>query len=55
MFLHAINTYADTMNQKFLDNNDFEVQVCAYVKILWFPSAYSLLKFSFSEGVCGAV
>ncbi|XP_060771126.1 dedicator of cytokinesis protein 2 [Neoarius graeffei] len=27
VFLRAINTYADTMNQKFLDNNDFEVQL----------------------------
>ncbi|XP_028271443.1 dedicator of cytokinesis 2 [Parambassis ranga] len=27
VFLRAINTYADTMNQKFLNNNDFEVQL----------------------------
>lgn len=27
VFLRAINTYADTMNQKFLTNDDFEVQV----------------------------
>uniref|UniRef100_A0A8B9GRP0 Dedicator of cytokinesis 2 n=1 Tax=Astyanax mexicanus TaxID=7994 RepID=A0A8B9GRP0_ASTMX len=27
VFLRAINTYADTMNHKFLDNNDFEVQL----------------------------
>ena len=27
VFLRAINTYADTMNHKFLNNNDFEVQV----------------------------
>uniref|UniRef100_W5LA00 Dedicator of cytokinesis 2 n=1 Tax=Astyanax mexicanus TaxID=7994 RepID=W5LA00_ASTMX len=27
VFLGAINTYADTMNHKFLDNNDFEVQL----------------------------
>ena len=27
VFLRAINTYADTMNLKFLNNNDFEVQV----------------------------
>lgn len=27
VFLRAINTYADTMNQKFLNNDDFEVQV----------------------------
>lgn len=27
VFLRAINTYADTMIHKFLDNNDFEVQV----------------------------
>ncbi|KAM4621829.1 LOW QUALITY PROTEIN: dedicator of cytokinesis 2 [Polymixia lowei] len=27
VFLRAINTYADTMNRKFLNNNDFEVQL----------------------------
>ncbi|KAK6298793.1 hypothetical protein J4Q44_G00303030 [Coregonus suidteri] len=27
VFLRAINTYADTMNLKFLNNNDFEVQL----------------------------
>uniref|UniRef100_A0A8D3CAV6 Dedicator of cytokinesis 2 n=1 Tax=Scophthalmus maximus TaxID=52904 RepID=A0A8D3CAV6_SCOMX len=27
VFLRAINTYADTMNQKFLNNDDFEVQL----------------------------
>uniref|UniRef100_A0A8C2GI57 Dedicator of cytokinesis 2 n=1 Tax=Cyprinus carpio TaxID=7962 RepID=A0A8C2GI57_CYPCA len=27
VFLRAINTYADTMNHKFLDNNNFEVQL----------------------------
>ncbi|KAG7465378.1 hypothetical protein MATL_G00175820 [Megalops atlanticus] len=27
VFLRAINTYADTMNLKFLDNNNFEVQL----------------------------
>uniref|UniRef100_A0A8C1XPX5 Dedicator of cytokinesis 2 n=1 Tax=Cyprinus carpio TaxID=7962 RepID=A0A8C1XPX5_CYPCA len=27
VFLQAINTYADTMNHKFLDNNSFEVQL----------------------------
>lgn len=27
VFLRAINTYAVTMNQKFLNNDDFEVQV----------------------------
>uniref|UniRef100_A0A672NBP4 Dedicator of cytokinesis 2 n=1 Tax=Sinocyclocheilus grahami TaxID=75366 RepID=A0A672NBP4_SINGR len=27
VFLRAINTYADTMNHKFLDNNSFEVQL----------------------------
>uniref|UniRef100_A0AAQ5XHS7 Dedicator of cytokinesis 2 n=1 Tax=Amphiprion ocellaris TaxID=80972 RepID=A0AAQ5XHS7_AMPOC len=27
VFLRAINTYADTMNQKFLSNDDFEVQL----------------------------
>lgn len=27
VFLRAINTYADTMNRKFLDNKNFEVQV----------------------------
>ncbi|XP_068596608.1 dedicator of cytokinesis protein 2 [Brachionichthys hirsutus] len=27
VFLRAINTYADTMNQKFLNNEDFEVQL----------------------------
>ncbi|KAJ3588197.1 hypothetical protein NHX12_011791 [Muraenolepis orangiensis] len=27
VFLRAINTYADTMNHKFLNNNDFEVQL----------------------------
>lgn len=27
VFLRAINTYAETMNQKFLNNDDFEVQV----------------------------
>ncbi|XP_056625482.1 LOW QUALITY PROTEIN: dedicator of cytokinesis protein 2 [Triplophysa dalaica] len=27
VFLRAINTYADTMNRKFLDNNSFEVQL----------------------------
>ncbi|XP_032411020.1 LOW QUALITY PROTEIN: dedicator of cytokinesis 2 [Xiphophorus hellerii] len=27
VFLRAINTYADTMNQKFLTNDDFEVQL----------------------------
>ncbi|XP_076148096.1 dedicator of cytokinesis 2 [Alosa pseudoharengus] len=27
VFLRAINTFADTMNRKFLDNNNFEVQL----------------------------
>ncbi|RXN28397.1 dedicator of cytokinesis 2 [Labeo rohita] len=27
VFLRAINTYADTMNHKFLENNNFEVQL----------------------------
>lgn len=31
VFLRAINTYADTMNQKFLNNDDFEVQVIVLV------------------------
>uniref|UniRef100_A0A4W4F7K5 Dedicator of cytokinesis 2 n=1 Tax=Electrophorus electricus TaxID=8005 RepID=A0A4W4F7K5_ELEEL len=30
VFLRAINTYAETMNHKFLDNNNFEFQVCFY-------------------------
>ena len=35
MFLRAINTYADTMNQKFLNNDDFEVQVSVYLQAFY--------------------
>lgn len=36
VFLRAINTYADTMNQKFLNNDDFEVQVSGYLQAFFF-------------------
>lgn len=41
VFLRAINTYADTMNQKFLNNDDFEVQVSVYVCGCRFYLVYS--------------
>lgn len=48
VFLRAINTYADTMNQKFLNNNDFEVQVSVFVRNYsqWKHLLYSRVHFS---------
>lgn len=50
VFLRAINTYAETMNQKFLNNDDFEVQVpflpmlpyVIYSVILFISLTYSI-------------
>ena len=41
VFLRAINTYADTMNHKFLNNDDFEVQVRVFASVFT-PKAESL-------------
>uniref|UniRef100_A0A4W4F8G9 Dedicator of cytokinesis 2 n=1 Tax=Electrophorus electricus TaxID=8005 RepID=A0A4W4F8G9_ELEEL len=35
VFLRAINTYAETMNHKFLDNNNFEFQVYSHINELF--------------------
>lgn len=40
VFLRAINTYADTMKEKFLNNDDFEVQVTVFLCAI-FPSFVS--------------
>lgn len=42
VFLRAINTYAETMNQKFLNNDDFEVQV-PFLQVLMYIALTILL------------
>lgn len=48
VFLRAINTYAETMNQKFLNNDDFEVQV-PFLQALSYVIYSVILLFSYSS------
>lgn len=43
VFLRAINTYAETMNQKFLNNDDFEVQVGQLFFVPFYAIIYTLM------------
>lgn len=45
MFLRAINTYAVTMNQKFLNNDDFEVQVDTFYAFILIYCIYFCFSF----------